>query len=81
MPATPPKLNDIIQIKFLDHCEGGDGAAMEFEVFGRVTAVSKKVLQVTSWGYVNPHIRDGANETRFDIVRLAITETHILKAK
>ena len=67
------KLGQIAEIRFLDHCEGSeDGEPMEFLVWGRVSAVSRKAYEVTSWGYADAKRQGDENETRFSIVRKAI---------
>ena len=76
---TTLKVGDIAEIRFLDHCEDGDTEALDFIVYGRVSQVGRKVIEVTSWGYADGKRHNDPNEKRFSIVRSAITQIRKLK--
>lgn len=78
-PKKPIQPGDIVRLDFIDHCEGGNGDALEFAVFGIVRKVSPKIIQVGCWVYSDGFDREDRNETTFDIVRKAITRTTVYK--
>ena len=77
-----PEINDIARIVFLDHAENSQDALL-FEVFGRLTKITKKAYIVRSWGYVNDVDRAGDgnpdNENSYAIVKSTIESIKILK--
>jgi hypothetical protein len=76
-PKIPsPRVGDEIRVDFLDHCEDGDGEAIQFTVYGRVLKINRAVLQVGCWVYTAPTETD-SNEKKFDIVRKAVTNVRI----
>lgn len=82
MPARKDRIQtlrhgDIAAITFWDHCQ--NGPATEFRVYGLVTGMTKEWIEVTAWGYADTALRHDENETRFSIVRSAITEQRRLR--
>lgn len=78
-----PKVNDIVQVVFFDHAQDAKDA-LKFEVFGRVTAITKRAYVVHFWRYVNDvdRVVDGnrrGNEDCFAIVKSAIESIRKLK--
>jgi len=73
---------DLVEIRFLDHCEDGDDA-MEFIVWGRVEKCTKSSILVHSWTFAKE--TDGASNSNsdniktFTIVKKAILELRKLK--
>ena len=66
-----PRRGMIVSITFSDHVEGGS-TAYRFVVYGRLVSVTRSVLAVDSWAYVNGKKKHDHNQTRFTIVRSAI---------
>jgi hypothetical protein len=82
MPAKRPTIGDTVQVVFLDHAENSKDALL-FEVFGRLSAITKKAYIVRSWGYVKEVDRAGDgnpdNENSYAIVKSAIESIKVLK--
>ena len=71
-----PKIGEIVECRFLDHCE--DGEVLEFAVYGKITGVTKSALRITSWSYGDGILRSDRNEKSWSIVRKAITGLTVL---
>ena len=83
MPKKRPSVGDIVEIVFWDHAENSKDALL-FEVFGRITGITRKAYIVRSWGYQNEVDRAGdgnacANENWYAIVKKAVDSIRILK--
>lgn len=81
--AVPkPVVGNLIRTVFLDHClDSGDASlGVEFEVVGRVTALTSKVMVVRVWGEPN-HFGHDHNSNSFSIVRSCISKLEILRKK
>ena len=77
-----PSVGDIVRIVFLDHAQDSK-EPMLFEVFGRLTNISKDAYRVHHWRYVNDVDRakdhnSRHNEDCYAIVRKAVTEIEVL---
>lgn len=73
-------VGDIAEIRFLDHCEDPeDDAALEFVVWGRITAKTRTHYEVTCWAYADGERYADHNEKRFQILRKTILSTKRLK--
>ena len=72
------KLNNIIEIQFLDHVEDGN-SPIEFIVWGRVTKITKLAITVQSWSYADEKETDENNTKIFTILKNAITKLTILR--
>lgn len=81
MSKTSTRLTrgDIVEIRFLDHCEDGEDA-IAFIVWGRVRKVTRTSYVVESWAYADPSEDDGADCNRkvWSIVRRAVTSVTVL---
>jgi len=74
--VTKPKIGDIVHIVFWDHAQDAKDA-MQFEMFGRITDITKKAYKIHYWRYVNDvdRVADGntkENEDCYCIVKAAI---------
>lgn len=74
----PRKLSrgDVVKIEFRDHVHGGS-RPMSFVVYGRVGSISDSYVVVDCWHYKRRRragVYSVENETRFTIVRSAITK-------
>ena len=78
----PIKIGDIVHCTFLDHAENSKDA-IEFEVLGRVTEITKTAYKLVSWGYTSDTDRardnNDDNEVWFCIVKKAVTGMRLLK--
>jgi len=78
----PPKIGDVVHIKFHDHAENSRDV-MYYETFGRISAITKLGYKLLAWGYVNEVDRivdsNPDNETEFAIVKKAIESVRVLK--
>ena len=83
MKSKPIKIGDVIYAVFWDHAENSSDA-MQFEVYGKVTAITKKAYIVYAWLYHDP-VQKAAdsnckdNEFCFAIVKSAIDTIKVLK--
>ena len=77
-----PEINDIVRIVFLDHAENSQDALL-FEVFGRLTKITKRAYIVRSWGYQHDVDRAGDgntdNENWYAIVKSTIESIKVIK--
>lgn len=73
------RLNNIVHIVFLDHSQhSGHGLGpMEIQVFGKLTAITKKHLEISSW--VTSDTAHAHNDECFSILRSTITKQKRLK--
>jgi hypothetical protein len=71
----------IVKVEFWDHAIGANHA-IRFVVYGEVAAVTPTTLSIDSWAYADKSARHDGNETRYTIVRKAITSiTQLEKRK
>jgi len=85
MRKKPIKVGDIIHAVFWDHCENFSDA-MQFEVYGKVTKITKKAYIIHTWMYHDPVQRAAdsnfsANENYFAIVKSTIDTIKVLNKK
>ena len=77
----------VVAVTFLDHVQGG-GKPILFTVYGKLVAVHKDSLTVSTWTYAETgtavkdayDFKDG-NNVQFTLVRSAITRVQHLKAE
>jgi hypothetical protein len=71
----------IVKVEFLDHAVGGNHA-IRFVVYGEIAAITPTSISIDSWAYADKAARHDGNETRYTIVRNAITSiTQLEKRK
>ena len=78
-----PKIGDVVHIVFWDHCENFNDA-MQFEAYGKITAITPKAYVLHTWLYYDPLQRakdsdPDKNENCFCIVKRAIDSIKIFK--
>ena len=78
-----PAIGDVVQIVFWDHAQDAKDALL-FEVFGRVTSITKKAYRIHYWRYVSDVDRASDDNTReneecYCIVKSAIESIKRLK--
>ncbi len=78
-----PKIDDIVRCVFWDHAQDSKDA-LRFEVFGRVTDITKKAYRIHYWRYVNEVDRASDDNTKeneecYCIVKKAIESIEKLK--
>ena len=82
MPAKRPTIGDLVEIIFWDHAEQSKDALL-FEVYGRISNITKKAYIIRAWGYVKEVDRAGDgnidNENTYAIVKRAIDSIRVLK--
>ena len=83
MAKTKIALDDILHIVFWDHCENHHDA-IQFEVYGKLVAVTRKAYILGCWIHHTPEARaadnsDDKNEHRYAIVKSAIESIRKLK--
>lgn len=81
--APKLKVGDVVHIIFWDHCENFDDA-MKFEVYGRITKITKMAYIIHTWIYSDPlqKVADSnhaSNENSFAIVKKAIESIRVIK--
>lgn len=77
--TAQPKTGDIVEVVFLDHCEGSDdGEPILFRVYGVVLIKAKSHYEIGSWVYDDMKRQGDRNETRYTIVRSAIRSIRTL---
>jgi len=69
--------NQIVAVEFLDHVEGGS-EPIRCVVYGRLARIAPDVLVIDSWEYADARKPHDDNETRFTIVRAAISRVTVL---
>ena len=77
-----PKVGDLVEVIFYDHAQNSKDVLL-FEMFGRVTKITKKGYLIHTWRYLKEvdravDTRDD-NEDWFAIVKSAIESIRILK--
>ena len=83
MKTYKPAIGDIVHCVFFDHCENFHDV-MQFEVFGRITAITKRAYIISAWQYADPLQRaadrsSDENENKFAIVKKAVDSIKKLK--
>ncbi len=82
MAQKRPKVGDLVEVIFWDHAEQSKDALL-FEVFGRISGITRKAYLIRAWGYVSEldRVGDGNpdNENSYAIVKRAIDSIRILK--
>lgn len=78
-----PAIGDIVHITFLDHAQDATDALL-FEIFGRLTGITRSAYRVHYWRYVNDVERAAddnrkENEDCYAIVKSAVKEIKVLK--
>jgi hypothetical protein len=76
------RVGHIVHCVFLDHAENAKDA-LRFEVFGRVTEITKSAYHIKAWGYVDEidKAKDNNtdNENWFCIVKKAVESIRTLR--
>jgi len=76
------KVGDLVECRFWDHAQNSKDALL-FEVWGRVTNITKRAYIIHTWKYVNELDKasdsNEDNEDWFAIVKSAIDEIRKLK--
>ena len=82
MPVKRPTVGDLVEVVFLDHAENSKDALL-FEVYGRITGITRKAYLIRAWGYVREVDRAGdgnpENENSYAIVKKAVESIRVLK--
>ena len=82
MAQKRPKVGDLVEVVFWDHAENSKDALL-FDVFGRLTSITRKAYIVRSWGYQKDVDRAGDgntdNENWYAIVKKAVDSIRVLK--
>lgn len=83
MSKQKTKVGDIVHVVFWDHAQDAKDA-LKFEIFGRLTEVTKKAYKIHYWRYVDDIDRAADdnrnnNEDCYCIVRSAIESVRVLK--
>lgn len=70
----------IVQVEFLDHCEGG-AAPLGCRVFGRLVEITPKYLTVRYWETLaETAVTRRMNDENYVIVRAAVQRVTVLSA-
>jgi hypothetical protein len=78
-----PQIGDVVAVVFWDHANGGKDA-LRFEVFGRITDITKNAYRIDHWRYVDDIDRASDDNTKNNedwhwIVKKAIESIKRLK--
>lgn len=76
-----PKVNDVVEVEFLDHHEAADDPAV-FVVYGRLSRMDDISLTVQTWTFPDKEpVQEEQmhNVHRFTLIRSCITRIEVLK--
>ena len=78
-----PAIGDIVHIQFLDHAQDAKDVLL-FEIFGRLTGITRNAYRVHYWRYVDAVDRAAddnkrENEDCYCIVKSAVKSLRVLK--
>ena len=78
-----PSVGDVVHVTFWDHAQDSKDALL-FEIFGRITDITKRAYVIHYWRYVDEVDRakddnKKENEDNYAIVKKAIESIRILK--